>query len=103
MSIMQRISEQKCQLCNLRQTIMAYTYDYTVSNNTDDRVSEFKIKMTFNNEAYIASAWNGALVIHQNVAGNKIISKLEKNKGTQFAPEIADIMLRLIEKGKVKV
>ena len=46
----------------------AYTYDFTVSNNTKDEVSDFSFKLTFGNTAYLASAWNGALEIHQLVA-----------------------------------
>lgn len=40
-------------------------YDLTISNNTDDEVKKFSFKLTFSHEAYLASAWNGALEIHQ--------------------------------------
>ncbi len=43
----------------------AYTYDFTVSNNTGDEVSSFSFKLVFSHEVFLASAWNGALEIHQ--------------------------------------
>lgn len=33
----------------------------------------------------------------------KIISELEENKGRQFDPKVADVMLGLIRDGKIKV
>ena len=50
----------------------AYTYDFTVNNNTGDEVSEFSFKITFGTEAYLASGWNGSMEIHQNVSGEEI-------------------------------
>jgi len=53
----------------------AYTYDFTVSNNTGDEVDEFQFKLTFGEDLYLLSAWNGALEIHQNVlSGNEIVA-----------------------------
>lgn len=43
----------------------AYTYDFTVSNNTDDEVASFTFKLNFGQDTFLASAWNGALEIHQ--------------------------------------
>jgi len=43
----------------------AYTYDFYVSNNTEDEVSSYTYKFTFDREAYLMSAWNGSLEIHQ--------------------------------------
>lgn len=43
----------------------AYTYDFTVTNNTNDEVADFYFKLTFDNEVFLASAWNGALEFHQ--------------------------------------
>jgi len=51
----------------------AYTYDFTFSNNTKDEVASFSFKLTFGREAYLASAWNGALEIHQNVNGRELV------------------------------
>ncbi|MBO4799646.1 MAG: hypothetical protein J5489_03270, partial [Lachnospiraceae bacterium] len=42
----------------------AFTYDFTVSNNTKDQVSNFSFVMKFSKDVYLASAWNGALEIH---------------------------------------
>lgn len=54
--------------------IQAYTYDFTISNNTKDDVSDFTFKLTFAEDVFLSSAWNGALEIHQNAGGNEIIS-----------------------------
>ena len=51
----------------------AYTYDFTVSNDTKDEVSEFTFKLTFSEESYLMSAWNGALEIHQQVTGGELV------------------------------
>ncbi len=54
----------------------AYTYDFYVSNNTSDEVDEFSFKFTFSNDAYLSSAWNGTLEIHQNVNTNEIVETI---------------------------
>ena len=51
----------------------AYTYDFTVTNGTKDEVSEFSFKLAFSEEAYLMSAWNGALEIHQLVTGGELV------------------------------
>ena len=51
----------------------AYTYDFTVSNNTKDEVEGFSFKLTFSQDVFLASAWNGALEIHQNVNGRELV------------------------------
>ena len=51
----------------------AYTYDFYIENNSNYEVSEFKFKLTFKNDAYLSSAWNGALEIHQNVKNDEKI------------------------------
>ncbi len=43
----------------------AFTYDFNVSNNTGDEVSDFKFKLIFDKEVFLMSAWNGSLEIHQ--------------------------------------
>ncbi len=52
----------------------AYTYDITFSNNTKDEVERFKFRLTFSEEAFLASGWNGAFEIHQVVTGGEIVS-----------------------------
>ena len=54
----------------------AYTYDFTVENNTDDEVSDFSFTLTFGEDAYLASAWNGALEIHQNTKDGEIVETI---------------------------
>ncbi|SFG16040.1 HD-GYP domain-containing protein [Oribacterium sp. WCC10] len=51
----------------------AYTYDVTVMNNTGDEISDFAMKLVFSKEAFLASAWNGALEVHQHVDGKEIV------------------------------
>lgn len=52
----------------------AYTYDFSVTNDTKDEVKEFSFKLSFSSEVYIMSAWNGALEIHQQVTGGELVS-----------------------------
>lgn len=55
----------------------AYTYDFTVSNNTNVEVKKFSYKFAFSHEAFLASAWNGALELHQNVGkANEIVETI---------------------------
>ena len=54
----------------------AFTYDFTVSNNTRDAVSGFSFRLRFNKEAFLASAWNGALEIHQHVADGERVDTI---------------------------
>ena len=51
----------------------AYTYDFTVTNNTRDEVESFSFQLTFSRDVFLMSAWNGALEIHQHVNGNEIV------------------------------
>ena len=43
----------------------AYTYDFTVKNNTSDQISDFTFRLEFDKEVFLMSGWNGALEIHQ--------------------------------------
>ncbi|MCR4606089.1 MAG: HD-GYP domain-containing protein [Eubacterium sp.] len=54
----------------------AYTYDFTVSNNTTDQLKDFTFKLTFNKQAFLLSAWNGALEFHQNIDGKDVVNKV---------------------------
>lgn len=51
----------------------AYTYDFTILDNTGDEISDFVFKLIFSREVFLSSAWNGALEIHQNVGGDEIV------------------------------
>lgn len=52
----------------------AYTYDFTFSNNTKDEVESFSFLLTFSEEAFLASGWNGSVEIHQKINGGEIVS-----------------------------
>ena len=52
----------------------AYTYDFTVSNNTDDEVDDFSFKLIFGKDVFLSSGWNGSIEIHQNVNDKEIVS-----------------------------
>ena len=51
----------------------AYTYDFTVTDRTDDEVADFIFKIVFSNEVYLSSAWNGSLEIHQHIGSDNIV------------------------------
>ena len=73
----------------------AYTYDFFVKNNTKVEVKSFSFKLVFGYDAYISSAWNGALEIHQYYAGHyhsDIIPDLR-----DYKPEDYDINLNIIK------
>ena len=63
----------------------AYTYDFTVTNDTKDEVSEFSFKLTFSTEVFLASAWNGALEIHQNTGSGELVDTVPDLR--EFHPE----------------
>ena len=63
----------------------AYTFDFTVKNNTRDEVKDFLFKITFNTEVYLNSAWNGILEVHQNVGGDEITDRIIDLR--EFVPE----------------
>ena len=56
--------------------IQAYTYDFTFSNNTGDEIRDFSFTLRFNRTVYLASAWNGALEVHQKIADGEIVSTI---------------------------
>ncbi|MCR4908937.1 MAG: HD-GYP domain-containing protein [Lachnospiraceae bacterium] len=67
----------------------AYTYDFTVSNETKDEVSSFTFKLTFDREVFLLSAWNGALELHQDVTGNEYVATVPDLR--EFHPEDYDL------------
>ena len=54
----------------------AFTYDFTVSNHTKDEVSDFTFKLTFGQEVYLSSAWNGSLEVHQIRKGGEQVADI---------------------------
>ena len=55
------------------RSFQAYTYDFIVANNTQDEVASFSFKLSFTQNTFLASAWNGALEIHQNTGAGEIV------------------------------
>ena len=54
----------------------AYTYDFTISNNTRDEVKSFSFRLTFNRLVFLMSGWNGSVEIHQKKNGGEIVSTI---------------------------
>ncbi len=73
----------------------AYTYDFTVSNNTKDQVKDFTFKLTFSQEAFLASAWNGSLEIHQNVKGGELVALVPDLR--EFVPDAYDLEIVTVD------
>lgn len=63
----------------------AYIYDFMISDNTGDEVSDFSFKFVFDENAFLSSAWNGVLEIHQHVDDGEIVDKVPDLR--QFVPE----------------
>ena len=63
----------------------AYTYDFTVSNNTKDQVNSFSFTMKFSKDVFLASAWNGALEIHNIKNGSELVTTVPDLR--EFKPE----------------
>jgi len=71
----------------------AYTYDFTVTNNSKDEVLNFTFKLEFSHEVFLASAWNGELEIHQ-VSADKT-DKIPDLR--EFHPENHDLEIFSVE------
>lgn len=54
----------------------AHTYDFSFTNNTKDVVSDFSFRLKFGSEAFLSSAWNGALEIHQMKDGSEVVETI---------------------------
>lgn len=67
------------------QNYQAYTYDFTVANNTNDEVASFFFQLSFSRDVYLMSGWNGALEIHQFVDGQEIVDTVPDLR--DFHPE----------------
>ena len=48
-------------------------------------------------------AMNTNRVYRNKLTKEKVINEIETNKGKQFDPQVADVMLNLIRNGKIKV
>lgn len=67
----------------------AYTYDFTVTNNTNDEVKDFKFRLDFNTRVFLMSGWNGAVEIHQKVNGNDVVETVPDLR--EFDPQKYDL------------
>lgn len=56
----------------------------------------FSFKLTFGKQVFLLSGWNGSVEIHQKLTKEYIINEIESNRGRQFDPAIADVMLKLL-------
>lgn len=56
------------------QNYQAYTYDFYISDNTGDEISDYSFKLTFDREVFLFLAWNGSLEIHQFVDGEELVN-----------------------------
>ncbi len=54
-----------------KHNFQAYTYDFSINNNTGDEVKDFTFKWTFDQDVFLLSAWNGAIEVHQNRDGEQ--------------------------------
>ena len=72
----------------------AFTYDFTVANNTRDQVEDFSFTLTFHRDVYLMSGWNGALEIHQHTDGGEIVEESSDPKAffTQGASAVSSFM-----------
>jgi len=63
----------------------AYTYDFTISNNTRDEVDEFTFLLQVNRQVYLLSGWNGETEVHQVRSGGEIVATIPDLR--EYAPE----------------
>ena len=64
----------------------AYTYDFTVTNDTKDEVLDFSFRLTFSEDVFLASAWNGALEIHQHTSEGELVDTIPDLR--EFDPDM---------------
>lgn len=73
----------------------AYTYDFYITNNSDDEVSEYYFKLTFDREVFLMSAWNGAMEIHQFTDGVENVDTIPDLR--EFKPEEQNVSFVVID------
>lgn len=78
----------------------AYTYDFYISNNTKDEISDYKFKLTFDREAFLFLAWNGSLEIHQFTDDGELVNVVPDLR--DFHPENHNLNLSTFD-GEVLV
>ena len=48
-------------------------------------------------------AMNSNRVYRKKLTREQVLAELEKNRGTQFDPRVADVMLGLLRDGRIKI
>ena len=54
----------------------AFTYDFSITNNTSDEIKDFSFRLNFDKEVFLQSAWNGALELHQVSKGGEYVATI---------------------------
>lgn len=54
----------------------AFTYDFSITNNTSDEIKDFSFRLYFDKEVFLQSAWNGALELHQVSKGGEYVATI---------------------------
>lgn len=70
----------------------AFTYDIAITNNTKDEISDFCFKLVFEQDVFLASAWNGSLEIHQMRDGNEIVETVPDLREFHAKKSILDVV-----------
>ena len=63
----------------------AYTYDFYLSNNTGDEISDYSLKFTFDRDVFLSMAWNGSFEIHQKMQGGEYVATVPDLR--EFKPD----------------
>lgn len=74
-----------------------HTYDFIVKNNTTDKVKSFRLKVIFNSEAYISSAWNGSIEFHQKKNDGEIVETIPDLRN--YKPSDYNLNINIVESG----
>lgn len=85
-----------------KHNFQAYTYDFSINNNTKDEVKDFTFKWTFDQDVFLLSAWNGAIEIHQNKDGEQYSATIpdlrefnEKDYDFETATFDGEVLIRM--------
>lgn len=85
-----------------KHNFQAYTYDFSIKNNTRDEVKDFTFKWTFDQDVFLLSAWNGAIEIHQNKDGEQYSATIpdlrefnEKDYDFETATFDGEVLIRM--------
>ncbi len=79
----------------------AFTYDFYLSNNTDDEVADYTYTFTFDRDVLLMSAWNGSIEIHQNRDGREYTALVPDLR--EFDPTAYDLDIVEADDGEVLI